>query len=566
MRVRRMRLIAIGWAVAAFAGIAHSQDWDRCTGRNGPTFDQRIAACTAIIDSENTTPNDRAEGFSNRGIAYVNNGDKLHAIKDYEESLLLDPTSSSSHRIRGNKYRAEGDLEKAITEFSEAIRLNPSDARAFGNRAGVYLEKKDYIRAMGDYDEAVRLDPQWSIFFAGRANARRALGANAAAIVDYTEAIRLDSNSAFAFYGRAAAYHANKDYDHAIADYSEAIRLNYKSTNIYLYRAFSYHLKGDYQRAVSDYDHAIRINPQSNVAFRNRGFARLKLGLVAQAASDFDIAIARDAKDSWSLYGRGITKWKESDAPGAQADIERAQKSRSDIAQAVAKNYGVRSDSGLSYRLARAYQRKNPITFVLVQGKAEACGPNCNEWIAADGQFDLEAASRFRDFISTLNRRKPPIFFNSRGGSIEQSFAIGRLLRARKIAASVGLTIPDNCNRISDPSCQEVIRSGRPFTAQLHTRGAVCHSACVYALMGAPVRQIMPDALLGIHAPVIPDQPTRAGRATSEEFYRNARRRYAKEMGIDPEFVDAADKVPFLDLHILSRDEIIRFRIETSQH
>ena len=35
-----------------------------------------------------------------------------------------------------------------------------------------------------------------------------------------------------------------------------------------------------------------------------------------------------------------------------------------------------------------------PIVFYLAKGEADACGPGCNEWIAAEGQIDAGAARR----------------------------------------------------------------------------------------------------------------------------------------------------------------------------
>src|SRR5437016_146462 len=87
------------FAVAAFAAAqvlfsaaanSQSQNWDWCTGRDNPTFDQRIDACTAIINSGSETPSDRAKAWGNRAVAYANNGNTERALRDYEESLRLD--------------------------------------------------------------------------------------------------------------------------------------------------------------------------------------------------------------------------------------------------------------------------------------------------------------------------------------------------------------------------------------------------------------------------------------------------------------------------------------------
>src|SRR5438477_5039641 len=58
-----------------------------------------------------------------------------------------------------------------------------------------------------------------------------------------------------------------------------------------------------------------------------------------------------------------------------------------------------------------------PIVFYLAKGEDNACGPDCNEWIAAEGQIDAGAAQRLLTILTRLGKRKPPIFFHSPGGN-----------------------------------------------------------------------------------------------------------------------------------------------------
>ncbi|MET0923316.1 MAG: hypothetical protein ABWY47_09270 [Xanthobacteraceae bacterium] len=45
-----------------------------------------------------------------------------------------------------------------------------------------------------------------------------------------------------------------------------------------------------------------------------------------------------------------------------------------------------------------------PIVFYAAKGQADACGPGCSEWIAAEGQFDLGAPQRLRTFLYQARR------------------------------------------------------------------------------------------------------------------------------------------------------------------
>ena len=48
------------------------------------------------------------------------------AIKDYDETIRLDPQDARAYYSRGNAYGKLGQTERANQDFDEAIRLNPS--------------------------------------------------------------------------------------------------------------------------------------------------------------------------------------------------------------------------------------------------------------------------------------------------------------------------------------------------------------------------------------------------------------------------------------------------------
>src|SRR5262249_6920354 len=56
---------------------------------------------------------------------------------------------------------------------------------------------------------------------------------------------------------------------------------------------------------------------------------------------------------------------------------------------------------------------KKPMFFYVAKGGPNACGPGCNEWIAAEGTFDLGVAGRLRAFLSKQRNRNLPIYFYS---------------------------------------------------------------------------------------------------------------------------------------------------------
>jgi hypothetical protein len=215
---------------------------------------------------------------------------------------------------------------------------------------------------------------------------------------------------------------------------------------------------------------------------------------------------------------------------------------------------------------ALAQQNPEPMIFFVAKGEPNACGPGCSEWIAAEGTFDgPQVERRFRDLLNTLKGRNLPIVFNSLGGLIGEALVLGRILRERRMAASVGESYPEGCGTrlAADESCRRIMEANREIKAQLRSTGAVCSSACVYALLGASTRHVPAGARVGIHAATPTAVSSQPGWLTVEQMHNN-RKRYILEMGANPDLQDAAIKTPPPGVHVLSREELVRYRVETS--
>jgi hypothetical protein len=215
---------------------------------------------------------------------------------------------------------------------------------------------------------------------------------------------------------------------------------------------------------------------------------------------------------------------------------------------------------------ALAQQYADPMIFVVAKGGHDACGPNCSQWIAAEGSFGPDTEPRFRDFLKSLPEGNLPVVFNSRGGNLSQGFRIGRLLRERRMSALVGETYPKGCKSpvAGHPSCRKLLQSKTTVEARLRTRSARCASACVYALLGASTRHVPANARIGIHASKAIARPRKPqDRKPDPKGVFNETRRYVLEMGGNPALVDAAARIPFHRVRYLSRDEIARYGLET---
>src|SRR5689334_5571589 len=98
-------LIALTSAILSSGLKAQPSDpMNACLGHGGMTIDQRIAACSSIIEAGNATKENLALAYGNRGIAKVRKKDREGGREDLEESVRYDSSSAASHRFRGNLY------------------------------------------------------------------------------------------------------------------------------------------------------------------------------------------------------------------------------------------------------------------------------------------------------------------------------------------------------------------------------------------------------------------------------------------------------------------------------
>jgi hypothetical protein len=214
-----------------------------------------------------------------------------------------------------------------------------------------------------------------------------------------------------------------------------------------------------------------------------------------------------------------------------------------------------------------------PMQFYVVKGAPDSCGLGCDRWIQLEGQIDGGAAARFRRFFARLRDRNMPLYFYSPGGNLDQAIAMGTLLHEKPVVARVGRSVLADCGFEAQDSdvCLKLKQSGRELHGDPSTRGALCGSACPYLILGASTREIAPDAALAVHNSRIvvtftggQPTPTMVAAANERAHERSDRNiaAYFARMGGDGALLALARTVRFEDMHVLTREEIVRFGID----
>ena len=211
-----------------------------------------------------------------------------------------------------------------------------------------------------------------------------------------------------------------------------------------------------------------------------------------------------------------------------------------------------------------------PIAFFVATAPANACGPSCDAWIAAEGKIDLHAAQQLRKVLAKLGPRRLPLFLNSAGGSVLGAIELGRLVRSHNIEVSVARTIPAECLRDQprEKTCEALKRSGQDLVSEFDSSGGMCNSACVLVLAGGAQRSVPPWVRLGVHAIGIDPGKTTIRSPALAAATRSANARivqFLQDMGIPKALFDASDAVPHESTRFLQRDELVRFGLDTRE-
>jgi hypothetical protein len=183
--------------------------------------------------------------------------------------------------------------------------------------------------------------------------------------------------------------------------------------------------------------------------------------------------------------------------------------------------------------------------FYVAHGAAGACGPDCSEWIAAEGTVQFDTHKRLIAILDRQSGRKLPVVINSWGESnLNVSISLGRILRGRGIDTMAGPTDVAACHGKAE--CFALKRLGGPLDAKMNTPDAPCDVACVLILAGG-VHRYLPAGtrviLTGmfIHNRLAPNV-SRDEREGASARFGELFRIYLRDMGVETELLDIVDR------------------------
>src|SRR5476651_346129 len=162
--------LAVMAAALSFPGAAQAESRDArlCATQTESLADQRIAACSGMLNAGQLHGNAEGVAYELRGLAYLDRGDIAHAIADLNQAIALAPDFAPAYQNRGNAWYARGNYGRALADYDTAIKLDPNSPSPYVNRATVRRDLGYTDGALQDYQKAITLGADRATPYSGR--------------------------------------------------------------------------------------------------------------------------------------------------------------------------------------------------------------------------------------------------------------------------------------------------------------------------------------------------------------------------------------------------------------
>lgn len=177
------------------------------------SLESAIKALNMSLSLDHAKPE---ECFRIRGNCYYFLGNCKEAIKDYNETIRLNPDDDYTYYFRGSCFKKMENYDNAIEDYSRYIVNKPSDPDGYYNRALCYFEQQKYDLSVKDFNQALILNSTQKDIHSFRGESYYQLKEYNISLEDFNKTIESDPTNSFAYNRRGEIkYYLN------IADYCD---------------------------------------------------------------------------------------------------------------------------------------------------------------------------------------------------------------------------------------------------------------------------------------------------------------------------------------------------------
>jgi len=241
-----------------------------------------------------------------------NNFDK--AIRYYQQSLSLNPTSAQTHFNMGLALLRQKNIDTAMASFERAIVYKPSYSKAYANLGKILQQKKLKKQAIEQYKQALSLDSSLLEISLALARIYNEQHKFQGSIDTLEESLKIHSDDMALLFELANSYNMVNRIEEALEIYKR-LEIRYPNRPAILYN-IAYTLKklGRLDEAFPYYDKVLQLNPTHAEAHFSRGLAYIVVGDFENGFKDYEWRWKRPQQGSYRNYPE--PRWDGSDLDG----------------------------------------------------------------------------------------------------------------------------------------------------------------------------------------------------------------------------------------------------------
>jgi tetratricopeptide (TPR) repeat protein len=251
-------------------------------GIKGADFDQLRQKLNNANKTHALKPN-KAEAYSNMGIALQKQNKLEEAIKAYRKALAIKPDYVDVYYNMGIALKGQGKLEKAIEAYNKALAIKPDYVDAYYNMGIALKDQGKLEEAIEAYNNALAIKPNYADAYSNMGNALQDQGKLEEAIEAYRKALAIKPDYVDAYYNMGIALQDQLKLEEAIEAYRKALAIKPDDAGAYYNMGIALHDNGKLEEAIKAYKKAITIKPDDvdvhkNLSYSLLNSARLKEG------------------------------------------------------------------------------------------------------------------------------------------------------------------------------------------------------------------------------------------------------------------------------------------------
>ncbi|HLT48641.1 MAG TPA: tetratricopeptide repeat protein [Rubricoccaceae bacterium] len=174
--------------------------------RNSGSDTNAAAGAVAAFNNAVIIQPDSSSSHFNLGLAYLVQGDTEAAVAPLRRAVSMGDASAEAYRYLGVALLRTGEGAEAVTVLEEGAQRYPDDDALRAELLNAYAATNQPERAVTAYEEMIANDPENALLRYNYGSTLLQLGRYDEAIEQLTEAIRLDPSNANAHYNLGAAY------------------------------------------------------------------------------------------------------------------------------------------------------------------------------------------------------------------------------------------------------------------------------------------------------------------------------------------------------------------------